>query len=64
MTGSPNQFISNTFYLRFDAPTDGITVPIIMSNQLFGFSLFRSRVLRAFIAPAPVPSAVMDHMLM
>ena len=32
--------------------------------QPLGFSLLRNKVFLAFIAPAPVPSAVMDHTLM
>lgn len=32
--------------------------------QPAGFSLWRNSVLRAFMAPAPVPSAVIDHTLM
>ena len=48
-------------------------VPVVMTaieagkvyrTQLPGFSLCRNSVLRAFMAPAPVPSAVIDHTLM
>jgi len=57
------EFTCNVSLKRISTCGAMTSVPLIDFNHCFGLSRLRSNVFRAFMTPAPVPSAVIDHTL-